>query len=131
NPSDYSFASPILRKMTAEQLVDSLFVVCGKPFDAGPMCIDIDTARAYRSSLHLGVPTRAWQFTSLSNERDRPSLALPFAQPFVTALETFGWRASRQDPINRRDDEATALQPAILLNGTIANRVSQLSDDSV
>lgn len=126
----YLFASPIVRQMTAEQLVDSLFVVAGKPFDAGPMNIDIDTARSYKSSLNLGEPIRAWQFTSLSNERDRPSLALPFAQPFVTFLETFGWRGSRQNPVNERELEPTVLQPAEMANGVLSRRISRLSDDS-
>ncbi len=126
----YLFASPVVRRMSAEQLIDSLFVASGKPLDAGQICIDIDTARNYTSSLNLGVATRAWHFTSLSNERDRPSLALPFAQPFVTALETFGWRSSRQNPISERDTEPTVLQPAILANGLVARRVACLSDDS-
>lgn len=126
----YRFASPLVRRMTAEQLVDSLFVACGKPFDSDPMCIDIDGARQYSQSLNLSDPTRAWQFTSLANERDRPSLALPFAQPFVTTLEAFGWRGSRQDPISQRDNEPTALQPAILANGLLARRIWRLSDDN-
>lgn len=126
----FLFAGPVVRRMSAEQLVDSLFVACEKPFDSDPICIDIDGARTALQSLHLGQPTRAWQFSSLSNERDRPSLALPFAQPFVTALETFGWRGSRQDPLTDRDEEPTALQPAILANGLLVRRVTRLSDDS-
>jgi hypothetical protein len=127
---EYLFAAPLQRRMTAEQLVDSMFVVCGKPFDAGMMAIDIDGARPPKSSLHLGEPTRAWHFASLSNERDRPSLALPYAQPFVTVLETFGWRGSRQDPVTVRSDEPTVLQPGILANGVLGRRVTRLSDDS-
>jgi hypothetical protein len=126
----YLFASPIRRRMTAEQLVDSLFVAAGKPLDAGPMCIDVDGARPYTASLNLGEPTRAWQFASLSNERDRPSLALPFAQPFVTFMETYGWRSSRQDPLSERNDEATVLQPAVMANGILSRRITRLSDDS-
>ncbi|MCO6457316.1 MAG: DUF1553 domain-containing protein, partial [Pirellulaceae bacterium] len=123
-------AGPWPRRMSAEQLVDSLFVVSGKPFDAGPMNIDIDGARSYKSSLDLGVPTRSWHFASLSNERDRPSLALPFAQPFVTLLETFGWRSSRQDPLTRQAEEPNPLQPAILANGVLGRRTATLSDNS-
>ncbi len=130
NLDNYAFASPLRRRMTAEQLVDSMFVVAGKPFHAGPMNIDIDGARAFTSSLNLGQPTRSWMFASLSNERDRPSLALPFAQPFVTVLETFGWRSSRQDPRTVRDHAPNVLQPAILANGVLGRRVSRLSDDS-
>ncbi|MCH5373838.1 MAG: DUF1549 and DUF1553 domain-containing protein, partial [Planctomycetes bacterium] len=126
----YLFDAPIQRRMSAEQLVDSLFVAAGKSFDAGRMSIDIDGARPYNVSLDLGVPRRAWHFASLSNERDRPSLSLPFAQPFVTLLETFGWRSSRQDPLTVRNEEPTVLQPAILANGTLTDRVTRLTDDS-
>jgi hypothetical protein len=116
--------------MTAEQLVDSLFRACGKPFDAGPMNVDIDSSRSYRSSLNLGEPTRSWMFASLSNERDRPSLALPFVQPFVEVLETFGWRGSRQDPLTVRPEDPTVLQPGVLANGVLGRRVTRLTDDS-
>ncbi|MDF1747164.1 MAG: DUF1553 domain-containing protein, partial [Gimesia sp.] len=126
----YNFASPVLRRMEAEQIVDSLFVICGKPLDAGRMCIDIDGARDYHSSLDLGTPRRAWEFTSPSNERDRPSLALPFGQPFITLMKTFGWRDTRQNPSSAREYASTALQPAILANGLIGKRFTRLSDDS-
>jgi hypothetical protein len=124
------FAGPIRRRMAAEQLVDSLFLAAGQPFDSGAICIDIDGARGYDQSLNLGTPRRAWEFGSLSNERDRPSLALPFAQPFVTLLETFGWRSSRQDPCSVRNEEPSVLQPAILANGVLSGRIVRLSDDS-
>jgi hypothetical protein len=126
----YNFTSPVLRRMEAEQIVDSLFVICGKPLDAGPMCIDIDGARSYRNSINLGKPRRAWQFTSPSNERDRPSLALPFGQPFITLMKTFGWRDTRQSPQTVREYTSTALQPAILANGILGQRFTRLSDDS-
>jgi hypothetical protein len=76
------------------------------------------------------MPTRAWQFTSLSNERDRPALSLPASQTVVTVLEAFGWRGSRQDPLTIREQEPTVLQPAILANGVVGKRISQLSEDS-
>lgn len=98
------------------------------PFDAGRVCIDIDGARSPSNSLDLGVARRAWHFSSLSNERDRPSLSLPFAQPFVTLLETFGWRSSRQDPVTERSRETTVLQPAAMNNGIVAQRIVRLSD---
>jgi hypothetical protein len=126
----YLFAAPLRRRMTAEQIVDSLFLAAGKPLNAGPISVDIDGARPYDKSLHLGEPTRAWEFASLSNERDRPSLALPFAQPFVTLMETFGWRSSRQDPLTVRNEEPTVLQPAAVANGIAACRITRLSDDS-
>lgn len=123
-------ALPTRRRMSAEQLVDSLFAAAGKPLDAGPINIDIDGARPQSSSLNLGQATRAWHFTSLSNERDRPSLALPQAQPFVTLMEAFGWRGSRQDPLTVRADSAEVLQPAMMANGTLTARIVRLTDDS-
>ncbi|QDT25033.1 hypothetical protein Enr10x_03270 [Gimesia panareensis] len=126
----FNFSSPVLRRMEAEQIVDSLFAICGKPLDAGRMCIDIDGSRDYHSSLDLGTPRRAWQFTSPSNERDRPSLALPFGQPFITLMKTFGWRDTRQSPLTTREYTSTALQPAILANGVLGQRFTRLSDDS-
>jgi len=126
----YHFSSPVLRRMEAEQIVDSLFAICGKPLDAGRMCIDIDGARDYHNSLDLGTPRRAWEFTSPSNERDRPSLALPFGEPFITLMTTFGWRDTRQNPMTVREYSSTALQPAILANGLIGKRFTRLSDDS-
>jgi hypothetical protein len=123
-------AWPVRRRMSAEQLVDSLFAAAGKPLGAGPINIDIDGARPEESSLNLGLAARAWHFTSLSNERDRPSLALPQAQPFVTLMEAFGWRGSRQDPLTVRAESAEVLQPALMANGTLSARVTRLTDDS-
>jgi len=128
--STYNFASPVLRRMEAEQIVDSMFAICGKPLNAGRMCIDIDGALNYPTALDLGAPRRAWEFTTPSNERDRPSLALPFGQPFITLLKTFGWRDTRQNPISVREYTSTALQPAILANGVVGKRFTRLSDDS-
>lgn len=126
----YNFSSPVLRRMEAEQILDSMFAVCGKPLNAGRMCIDIDGALGVPTALDLGSPRRAWEFTSPSNERDRPSLALPFGQPFITLLKTFGWRDTRQNPTSVREYTSTALQPAILANGIIGKRFTRLSDDS-
>ncbi len=123
------FAGPQRRRLTAEQLLDSMFVVSGKPYNAGLIAFDVDGARPATLSLNLGSPRRAWMFTSTSNERDRPGLAMPFAEPFVTFLEQFGWRGARQNPINERPDDLTALQPAEFANGVLARRTSRLSDD--
>lgn len=121
---------PVRRRMTAEQLVDSLFVACGKRLNTGELAIDADGAREYTISLNLGRPLRAWEFTSLSNERDRPSLSLPRAQPFVTFLEAFGWQGARQGSIVARDEEPNVLQPGEVANGVVARRFTRLSDDS-
>ena len=118
------------RRFTAEQVLDSLAVASGKPFDVEPMNIDIDTSRLTVISLNLGRPTRAWQFTTLGNERDRPSLSLPFAQHSVSLMEAFGWRGERQNPITDRETAANALQPAILANGVAVKRACQFSESS-
>ncbi len=120
-----------LRRLTAEQLIDSLFVAAGKRLNVEEMNIDTDGNRSLTSSITLGHARRAWQFTSMSNERDRPSLSLPAAENFVSVLESFGWRSSRPDPVTTRSAEITVLQPAMLANGVVVKRVAQLSDDSV
>ena len=124
------FAGQPPRRMSAEQLVDSVFVACGKPFDVEAMNVDIDSSREPTKSLNLGTPTRAWQFAALGNERDRPSLSLPFAQHHVTLMEAFGWRGERQNPVSRRDTDPNVLQPAILANGVVVKRASQFSEAS-
>jgi hypothetical protein len=121
---------PARRRLTAEQLVDSLFEAVGKPFRAEELNLDPDGRRPPTEFLNLGVPGRAWQFTSTSNERDRPALSLPVTQSLVDVLETFGWRPSRQDAVTVRDETITPLQPALLANGVVGNRVARLSDDS-
>ncbi len=122
--------APSRRRMSAEQLLDSMFAAAGKPFRAEELCIDPEGRRPPTEMLNLGVPRRAWQFTSTSNERDRPALSLPVVQSLVDVLQTFGWRASRQDPITVRDEATTPLQPALLANGTVVHgRVARLSDD--
>lgn len=124
------FAAPARRRMSAEQLVDSLFAAVGKSFGAEELNLDPDGRRPPSEFLNLGIPRRAWQFTSTSNERDRPALSLPVTQTLVDVLQTFGWRPARQDPITVRDEATTPLQPALLANGVVANRIARLSDDS-
>lgn len=124
------FAGPTPRRLAAEQIVDSLLVASGKPLRVEELNIDVDSMRSYEQSLNLGPATRAWHFTSLSNERDRPSLALPAAQTVIDLLETFGWRGARPDPLTVRPQETTILQPAIFANGVFVKRMTQLSEDS-
>jgi len=129
-PTPELLAGRTPRRFTAEQVLDSLAVASGKPFDVEPMNVDIDTSRPPTLSLNLGRPTRAWQFTTLGNERDRPSLSLPFAQHSVSLMEAFGWRGERQNPATDRETTANALQPAILANGVAVKRACQFSDSS-
>ncbi|MCZ2343701.1 MAG: DUF1553 domain-containing protein [Bacteroidales bacterium] len=123
------YASPAPRRLTAEQIVDALFAATGKPFRVEEASLDIDGQRAQQSSITLGQPRRSWMLTSTSNERDRPSLALPRIQAVADVLTAFGWRGSRQEAVSVRDTEPNTLQPAILSNGTMGVWLTRLSDD--
>ncbi|WP_169977130.1 DUF1553 domain-containing protein [Tautonia rosea] len=122
---------PARRRLSAEQVVDSLFQIAGKPFHTEELNHDIIGRRPPRDFLNFGRPRRAWQFVSNSTDRDRPALILPVAESILDVLVTFGWRPTRQDPISVRDEESTPLQPAILANGVVvSSRIARLSDDS-
>ncbi len=123
------FTSPAPRRLAAEQIVDSLFAATGKPFRTEEVCLDIDNTRDLNNAIHLGKPRRSWMLASTSNERDRPSLALPRIQAVTDLLAAFGWRGSRQDPLSKRDTDPNILQPAILSNGTVGVWLTRLSDD--
>jgi hypothetical protein len=123
------FESPARRRMTAEQLVDSLFAVTGLPMDSEQLSFDPEARQSPKDHNNLGTPRRAWEFTSLSNERDRPALAKPRAQVIADVLTAFGWRESRPEPRSTRDHDANVLQPATIANSTIANRLTRLSDE--
>jgi hypothetical protein len=122
------FAAPLPRRMTAEQIVDSLFASVGKELDSEELTMDNDGTQSQSAMISLGHPRRAWEFTSLSNERDRPSLAIPKAQAIVDVLENFGWRPSRQEPRSVRETAANVRQPAILANGMLGRWVTTLSE---
>ena len=117
------------RRMTAEQIVDSLHLATDRQIDCEELNMDHDGRRPIKQFINLGTPQRAWEFTSLSNERDRPSLTLPHAQVYVDVLEAYGWNGSRQNPIHQRDHETNVLQPATLANGIMSQRLTRLSDD--
>lgn len=68
--------------------------------------------------------------TALSNERDRPALALPIAQSIVDVMSAYGWRQSRQNAATSRDDAPSPMQTLILANGILGTRMVRLSDDS-
>jgi len=123
------FASPAPRRLEAEQIVDSLFAATGNPFRTEEVSLHIDGRREPNSPISLGQPRRCWMLTSTSNERDRPSLALPRIQAVTDVLAAFGWRGARQDPTTVRDTAPNALQPAILSNGTMSIWLTRLSDD--
>jgi len=121
---------PSRRRMSAEQVLDSLFAAVGKPFRAEELCLDIDGRRPPSEFLNLGRPRRAWQLALPSNERDRPALTLPVVSSLTDALLAFGWRAARPDPITVREESISPLQPALLANGLVVDgRIARLSDD--
>ncbi len=121
---------PARRRMTAEQLVDSLFGISGKTFDCEELCLDPEGRRPAKEFISLGHPRRAWEMTAASNERDRPALGLPAATQITDLMQAFGWRDARQDPITSRDATVTPLQPGILATGLIHTRIARLSDDN-
>ncbi len=123
------FTAPARRRLTAEQIVDSMFSATGAPFRVEEASLDVDGVREMNSSLTLGKPRRSWMLTSTSNERDRPSLSLPRIQMVCDVLEAFGWRSSRQDAITTRANLTNVLQPAILQNGPVGLWLTRLSDD--
>lgn len=124
------FAGPRRRYMSAEQVVDSLHLVAGKSLDSEELNLNPRGDRALRQFLNMGTPERAWEATALSNERDRPSLALPRAQAIVDLLSAYGWQQSRQGPSSSRDDGPSPMQTLALANGATGTRGVRLSDDS-
>ncbi len=121
---------PARRRLTAEQMIDSLFAVAGKPMDVEPMSLDPEGRRPPEQFLHLGFPTRAWQLASTSTDRDRPALMLPAVQQVCDLMVSLGWRDSRPAPLTVRDESASPLQSLILGNGLTATKLARLSDDS-
>ena len=129
-PADRLFASPARRRLAAEQMVDSLFAVTGKPIESELLTLDNDAKSGAKDFLNLGYAHRAWQFTGLSNDRDRPALSMPRTQAIIDVLAMFGWRESRQGPLSARDHSPNVLQPAVLANGDLGNgRIARLTDD--
>lgn len=121
------FNAPDQRRLTAEQIVDSLFVASGRSMDVEELTFVHDGVHPMNRRLTLGIPTRAWMMASLNNERDRPSLSLPRAQPIADVLQAFGWTGSRQRPIPQRDLSPNVLQPGILANGTLTMSLTRAS----
>jgi mono/diheme cytochrome c family protein len=129
-PTDTFYAARTVRRMTAEQVVDSFFHATGLPFDVEPINMDVDSVRTLDNALDLGIADRAWAVASTSNERDRPSLVLPRLQAVTEVMEVFGWRASRPDgSTGVREAPASPLQPALLANGTMMTWLTRFSDD--
>ena len=81
-------------------------------------------------AVQLPKPRRAWQFAALPNERDRPSLGMPVNQTIVDVMTVFGWNGSRQQPRSEREQTTSALQPLLLFNGLMSQRIVRLSEQS-
>ena len=113
------FNAPERRRLSAEQIVDSLHHATGRPIDVEELTFVHDGRRELGQRQTLGKPTRAWMFGDLKNERDRPSLSLPKARAVVDVLEAFGWTGARQMPITERETDPNVLQPGVLANGTL------------
>ncbi len=124
------FNAPDRRRLTAEQIVDSLLAATGNKMDTEVLTFVHDGQRPLSNRQDLGRPTRAWMFASLNNERDRPSLALPRSSAVVDVLEAFGWTGSRQKPITNRETDPNVIQPGILSNGLLVSSLSRAAKDS-
>ena len=46
----------------------------------------------------------------------------------MDVLKTFGWRETRQDPLTERTNIMTPIQPLMLANGIVTNRIATLSE---
>lgn len=124
------FSGPERRRLSAEQVVDSLFTATGNQLDIGELTFVHDGKRPLSNRQTLGFPRRAWMLADLNNERDRPSLSLPGARTITDVLEAFGWKGARQQPIMQRNLDPNVLQPGILANGTLATNLLRASNRS-
>ncbi|MCA9222527.1 MAG: DUF1553 domain-containing protein, partial [Planctomycetales bacterium] len=124
------FNAPERRRLTAEQIVDSLHYATGRSFDVEDLTFVHDGRRELGQRQTLGKPTRAWMFGDLKNERDRPSLSLPKARAVVDVLEAFGWTGARQMPITERETDPNVLQPGVLANSTLSMSLTRASHRS-
>ena len=130
SPGMRFFNAPERRRLTAEQIVDSLYHATGRPIDVEELTFVHDGRRPLGSRQTLGQPKRAWMFGDLKNERDRPSLSLPKARAVADVLEAFGWTGARQMPISERESEPTVLQPGVLANGLLSATLTRASYES-
>ena len=115
------FAALPVRRMYAEEVVDSLHLTVRRNFKSERM--------AY-AAVDYGYPKRLWQVVTLSNEEDNAILARPLLQEIISAGIAFGWRDQRPDPRTTRDSDANPLQPLMLANGALVNRLVRLTDAS-
>ncbi|HWL10982.1 MAG TPA: DUF1553 domain-containing protein [Planctomicrobium sp.] len=124
------FQAPDRRRLSAEQVVDSLHSVTGCRMESEPLTFDPEGRDNSGQRPTLGLPLRAWMMADLKNERDRPSLSLPQARTIADVLEAFGWTGSRQQPINQRETDPNVLQPGVLANGILPLNLTSASAGS-
>jgi hypothetical protein len=98
--------------------------------DVEELTFDPSGHRAEGARITLGRPTRAWMFANLTNDRDRPSLSMPYAQCVVDVLEAFGWSGARQAPRTDRETAPNVLQPGVLSNGVLATTLTRAAHES-
>jgi mono/diheme cytochrome c family protein len=127
---DRHFAGPYRRRMSAEQIVDSAVHAAGRHLQTEQLTMDVEGTLPANTFMNFGYPKRSWEFTTLANERDRPSLALPRIQAVADVLKAFGWRNSRPEPKTDREEEANLIQPGVLANGSLGIWLTRLTDDS-
>ncbi|EAQ81403.1 hypothetical protein DSM3645_23466 [Blastopirellula marina DSM 3645] len=131
DPEHRLFVAPDRRRLTAEQIVDSLYQATGCEMDIEEMTLDPDGRATVNSRNTYGDPHRSWMLVSLSNERDRPSLTLPRAAAVAEMLTAFGWNADRQAPKTDREISPNVLQPAVMANSTLSISLTRAAHESV
>lgn len=124
------FQAPDARRLSAEQIVDSLYASVTAGMEVGELTFVHDGRRALSNRQTLGRPHRAWMMASLNNERDRPSLSLPRAQAVADVMQAFGWNGARQKPVSERNEELSVMQPGVLANGVLAGNLCRATAGS-
>ncbi|MEX2579303.1 MAG: DUF1553 domain-containing protein [Verrucomicrobiales bacterium] len=129
-PDERFFEAPLRKRLTAEQLVDSLFHASGVPNYSEELTFDIEGTFPPQNFLNLGFPRRAWEMVTTASDRDRPSLTLPKADSILAVMTANGWRDARPEPLTERVNETNVIQPGMLANGLMGIWTTRLSDYS-
>lgn len=130
SPADRFFEAPLRRRMSAEQLVDSLFHTAGVPLFTEELTLDLEGHWNESTFENYGFPERAWEFVSTSTERERASLSLPLVNEIVALMRVYGWRPNRAEPITERNTDPNVSQSGFLANSSLGLWLTNLSDYS-
>lgn len=130
SPENRFFESPLRRRMSAEQLVDSLFHSAGVPLFTEELTLDLEGHWNEATFENYGFPKRAWEFVSTSTERERASLTLPLVNEIVSLMRVYGWRPNRAEPVTERNTDPSVLQSGFLANSSLGLWLTNLSDYS-